>query len=288
MTKKKKDRVSSTTKTAVPGARRGTVHFVNPTILVLVTDKKHPLYDERVHLQPDLALAKSMNQIGFMQNKPISVRKNGAKFEVVDGRRRTKAAVLANEIRVKNNDPELSVPITLERGEDARALDILIASNEMAHKDDPITKARKMARHMQQHGRSVEETSVLFGITSVSVENHLKLLELHPEVQQAIAGGNVGMTAAVKNLSKLPREKQPTALKKIVTHKVPAQKAAAEGGAPEPRTRVGVPKPRLREWVADHRDSFNERELLLLEFILGSAKQSDFVAQYPGLREHLP
>ncbi|WP_242609785.1 ParB N-terminal domain-containing protein [Achromobacter xylosoxidans] len=71
----------------------------DPAKLTLVTDENSPLYDARVHLAVDEALARNIDYQGVLE--PIAVSKNPetGETEVVFGRQRVKAARLANEWR---------------------------------------------------------------------------------------------------------------------------------------------------------------------------------------------
>ena len=94
-------------KTAVDAARAGTVFTLPPEDerFVLVNDKASPLYDERLELPVSEELALSIAREGQIQAG--KVRKNGPKLEILDGRQRYRAALLANKW-INARDPRVA------------------------------------------------------------------------------------------------------------------------------------------------------------------------------------
>ncbi len=84
-------------KTAVDATRAGTIFVLPPDDdrLILVNDKNSPLYDERLDLPFSEELALSIAREGQIQ--PAKVRKNGPNLEILDGRQRFRASLLANQ-----------------------------------------------------------------------------------------------------------------------------------------------------------------------------------------------
>ena len=189
----------------------------DPENLVIVADKKHPLYDERVEWPVDEALVLNIMVNGVIE--PIIFRVNGEKnghsiCEVVDGRQRVRAAIEANRRLAKQGLSVMRVTGMLKKGEVANLVGVMIAANELRRPDDQIVRARKMQRYIDG-GRTEDEAAVQFGVSRATVKNMLSILDLTPEVQKEIEKGNLPATVG-KELSKIPQEEQADALKQLV------------------------------------------------------------------------
>lgn len=81
-----------------------------PEHLHLITDKTHPLYDERAHLPIDEGMVLNIAELGVLE--PIIVWKDpetGLTCVVV-GRQRVKHTTEANKLRLKEGKDPLLVP----------------------------------------------------------------------------------------------------------------------------------------------------------------------------------
>jgi ParB family chromosome partitioning protein len=93
-----------------------------PENLHLVTDKTHPLYDERIHLPINEAMVLNIMEQGVLE--PIIVWKDpeSGLACVVDGRQRVRHTLEANKRLVKQGDSPLLVPAVTKRGSAVRWL----------------------------------------------------------------------------------------------------------------------------------------------------------------------
>ncbi len=187
------------------------VFLVDPDEVTLVEDKNHPLYDERVHLPVDEGLVRSIDKHGVLQS--ILLRRNGDLLEVAIGRQRVKAAREVNRRRREDGRPAIRIMASFRRGEDKSFIEAGIAENERRRPDEILIKAAKANRALQ-YGSTMEEIAEEFGVVAETVENWLKLLELHPRITAAVSRGEVRYTVAMR-LAKLPREKQLAKYKKL-------------------------------------------------------------------------
>lgn len=92
------------------------VLMFEPEKLHLVTDKTHPLYDERIHLPINEAMVLNIMDQGVLE--PIIVWKDpeSGLACVVDGRQRVRHTLEANKRLVKQGDSPLLVPAVTKRG----------------------------------------------------------------------------------------------------------------------------------------------------------------------------
>jgi ParB family chromosome partitioning protein len=185
-------------------------YMFDPDDLVLVTDEKSPLYDERVNLPVDEGLVLNIMHApdGAAQGvlEPINATRNPetGKVEVIDGRQRVKAAREANKRLRKAGMEPVWVPAMLKRTNAYGAMGMLISSNEHRQNDSPLGRAKKAQRYLDL-GRDESEIAALFGISAASVKNMLSLLDAPAAVRNAVEAGKISTSDGYK-LSKLEPE----------------------------------------------------------------------------------
>jgi ParB family chromosome partitioning protein len=173
----------------------------DPDDLVLVTDEKSPLYDERVHLPVDEGLVKNImfapDGVPLGVIKAIIGRRNSetGDIEVVDGRQRVKAAREANKRLRKAGLEPIWVTVLIQRGRDHQLAGVLISANEHAQEDTPQGKAKKAARYIAM-GRDEKEVAVLMGVSEATVKNMLRYIDAPAAVRAAGDSGKITMADA--------------------------------------------------------------------------------------------
>jgi ParB family chromosome partitioning protein len=211
-------------------------YMFDPEDLVLVTDEKSPLYDERVHLPVNEALVLNMLHApdGVPQGvlEPITVVRNpeNGKIEVAVGRQRVKAAREANK-RLKKKGMELiRVPAMIRRVNPHGAMGILISENEHRQDDTPIGRAKKAQRYLEL-GRDEAEIAVLFGISQASVKNMLSLLDAPAAVRNAVEAGKISTSDGYK-LARLEPAEAKDRVAELIEHapRTPGKKRSKNAG----------------------------------------------------------
>ena len=183
------------------------VYMFDPNDLVIVTEDKSPLYDERAALPLDEGLTLNMMFApdGIPQGvlEPVLVARNveSNKIEVVDGRQRVKAAREANRRLKKQGLEGIRVPAMVQRANSHRLMGMLISSNEHRQTDSPLGRAKKAQRYLDL-GRDESEVATLLGITRASVKNLLSLLDAPAAVRNAVEAGKITSSDGYK-LAKL-------------------------------------------------------------------------------------
>ena len=237
-------------KIAIPGAQRGTVFLIPPEQLTLITDPAHELFDARVLLPVDEGLVLSMMAVGFKST--MRGFKDGDKAVILDGHRRTAAALEANRRLRAEGRPEIICSVMLERGDTATLFALQSLANENRVDASDLERAQILVRIMA-FGRSEAEAGATLGFTTRRTQDLLKLLDCAPVVQKAVEAGKISTSAAVR-YSKLDRDGQArelaAALEKSGGKRVPVRevtkavkKATAKpGSAPavEPPTRKEI------------------------------------------------
>lgn len=139
-----------------------------PENLHLVTDKTHPLYDERVHLPLEEGMVLNIAELGVLE--PIIVWKDpetGLTCVVV-GRQRVKHTLEANKLRLKEGKDPLLVPGVVKRGSANQMAKYMVSENEIRRPDTPLGRAKKMSDALDR-GLDEDDIAVLFGCSVQTV-----------------------------------------------------------------------------------------------------------------------
>lgn len=153
---------------------------------------------------PLLELADSIKEYGVMQ--PISVRKNGEKYELVAGERRLRASKLAG----KETIPAFVIDIS-ERDSAFLAL----MENLQRENLNFLEEAEGYLNLMRDYGMTQEEVAQKLGKSQSNIANKIRILKLPEEIKLLLRDS--GLTERHgRALLKLPRDTQLLALRKII------------------------------------------------------------------------
>ena len=121
-------------------------------------------------------LIDSIRQHGIIQ--PLIVRQAGARFELIAGERRWRAA---QELGFA------TVPAIVRTASDLQVLELSLIENLQRADLNPIEEAQGYARLANEFGMRQEDIAVKVGRSRAAVANALRLLDLHPQVQVWLA-----------------------------------------------------------------------------------------------------
>jgi ParB family chromosome partitioning protein len=121
-------------------------------------------------------LIDSIRQHGIIQ--PLIVRQVGARFELIAGERRWRAA---REIGLP------TVPAIVRTANDLEVLELSLIENLQRADLNPIEEAQGYARLANEFGMRQEDIALKVGRSRAAVANALRLLDLHPQVQVWLA-----------------------------------------------------------------------------------------------------
>jgi ParB-like chromosome segregation protein Spo0J len=191
---------------------------------------------DRLQLPLDEALVASICKYGVIRH--VIARRDGEKYIVVDGRRRTMHARAASMKLQEIGQPPLRVGTDVMRGDEMALFATARVANSFAVVDSPLTNG-KNCQYMMDKGASVEEIALTFGVKPVTVNDWIRLLDLAPEVQAEVVAGNItgnaGQALAVLSMAdqvKALLEARATAAadgKKLTTAHVAASARAVRG-----------------------------------------------------------
>src|SRR5437879_10357969 len=121
-------------------------------------------------------LIESIRQHGIIQ--PLIVRQVGARFELIAGERRWRAA---QEIGLT------TVPAIIRTANDLEVLELSLIENLQRADLNPIEEAQGYARLANEFGMRQEDIALKVGRRRAAVANALRLLDLNPPVQFWVA-----------------------------------------------------------------------------------------------------
>jgi ParB family chromosome partitioning protein len=125
-------------------------------------------------------LVKSIRNSGVIQ--PLILRPVGARFQLIAGERRWRAAQEAGLHRV---------PAVVRQVDDAKALELTLVENIQREDLNPMEQARAFSRFMTEFQLTQEEVAERTGKDRATVANALRLLKLEAPIQAFIEEGRV-------------------------------------------------------------------------------------------------
>jgi ParB family chromosome partitioning protein len=152
------------------------------------------------------SLAESLKRQGVLQ--PVVVRPaEGGFYELVAGERRWRASRKAGFDRI---------PAVIREVDDRRMLEMALVENLQRRDLNPLEKARAFRQLMQLNSWTQEEVADAVGLGRPTVANFIRLLELPPEIQEAVSRGTITMGHARALLGVSPRSAQLQLLRRIL------------------------------------------------------------------------
>jgi len=127
-------------------------------------------------------LAKSIEKIGVIQ--PLTVRKNGNKYQLIAGERRFRASKIAGLEKI---------PAYVRTADDETMLEMALVENIQREDLDPIEIAISYQRLIDECKLTQESMSERVGKKRATVTNYLRLLKLPAEVQLGLRDKKLGM-----------------------------------------------------------------------------------------------
>src|SRR5881296_2438144 len=142
-------------------------------------------------------LIDSIRQHGIIQ--PLIVRQVGARFELIAGERRWRAA---QEIGLTE------APVIIRSASDLEVLELSLIENLQRADLNPIEEAQGYARLANEFGMRQEDIALKVGRSRAAVANALRLLDLHPQVQVWLAQNLISVGHAKVLLALKAHEEQ--------------------------------------------------------------------------------
>ncbi len=141
----------------------------------------NPYQPRRSFPEPSLReLADSIRSNGLVQ--PVMVRRAAARYQLVVGERRWRAAGLAGLEKI---------PAMIRDLNDRQALELALTENLLREELNPIDAARAFDALQQEYSVTHEEIADRLGVNRSTVTNTVRLLRLPASVQQMVASAEL-------------------------------------------------------------------------------------------------
>ncbi len=179
------------------------------------------------------SLSATIKEHGILQ--PLVVRQVGDRFQLVAGERRLRAARVAGLHRV---------PVTVVDFNDQQALEAALVENIHRADLNPIEKAQGFREYLGRFQMTHEQLAGRLGLARSTVTNLVSLLDLPPEVQDAVRVGQLS-TGHAKLLKGVDdRDRQVALCREIVARGLSVH--ATEGLIKQPSREEGPAEPRAQ------------------------------------------
>ena len=150
------------------------------------------------------ALSDSIVKYGVIS--PITVRRVGERYVIIDGERRWRAARMAGLSEI---------PVIIISADDKKAAEIALVENIQRSDLNPVEEAQAYAALIDQYGLTQEEVAEQIGKSRSSVTNSLRLLDLPDAVLSMLAAGKLSSGHAKVLLGIKDGEKLKAAAEKV-------------------------------------------------------------------------
>jgi len=150
-------------------------------------------------------LAVSIKMHGVLE--PIILRAKGKRYEIIAGERRYKASKLAG---LK------TIPAVVKNYSDLKTMEIALVENLQREDLNPIEQARTFMKLIREFKLTQEELARRTGKSRSTITNIIRLLNLPPQVQDALLTGKITQGHARALLSLRDEKLQKRLTKKII------------------------------------------------------------------------
>jgi ParB family chromosome partitioning protein len=197
-------------------------------------------YQPRKDFDPDdlSSLKQSLETHGLLQ--PVVVRSTGTGYQLIAGERRLRAA---RAVGWKE------IPVRVVDFNDQQTFEAALVENLQRADLNPIEKALGFRDYLAQYQLTQEELSLRVGMDRTTISNLLRLLELPPEVQDAVRSNQIsnGHARALLALDDAERQKalcrqiiaegmSVRAVEQLVKEQRPSGKASSKSAPPSEKT----------------------------------------------------
>ena len=181
----------------------------------------------------------SIREHGLLQ--PIVVRPAGARYQIIAGERRFRAAqALAFT----------EVPVVVRDVPDDQMLELALVENLQREDLDPIEKAMSFKAYLARSGKTQEAAAVRLGLDRSTIANIIRLLELPDVVQGMVREGLVSMGHARALLAVEDAKRQVALAERVVREGLSVRQVerlvSASGARPQ-RRRPALKSPLVRD-----------------------------------------
>jgi ParB family chromosome partitioning protein len=212
------------------GEAGGGVEVVEIAVNSITPNPRQPRW--KIDLDdPELAeLASSIEMHGIIQ--PVLVRKSGpSSYQLIAGERRFRASQKLGRT---------TIPAIVRQADEEEILRLALIENIQRKDLNPIEKAEAIAQLIEDFDLTQEEAAKKVGKQRSTVANLIRLLELEPEIKDAVSRGTITFGHARALLGVSSKRERLELFKRITTESFSVRKIEAE-------VRKKAKKPRMKK-----------------------------------------
>ena len=218
------------------------------------------------------ALAESIRQAGVLQ--PLLVVENGARYRIVAGERRYRAARIAGL---------QSVPCIVRDMSEQERMEAALIENLQREDLNPIEEAAGIRVLMEECGYTQELAAKRVGRSRPAVANLLRLLQLPESIQQMVKDGELSAGHA-RVLAGIPDESRQLALaERAVRDGMSVRELEKLAAMPDEKPQKPAPRP-LPSELNDMQERL-QNVLGVRTSLRGSLKKGRIILQYDSAEE---
>lgn len=161
-------------------------------------------------------LSTSIKQLGLIQ--PVTVRKNGEKYDLISGERRYRASKLAGLKKL---------PAFVRLANDQELLEMALVENIQRRDLDPIEIALSFEKLIEEIHITQENLSNRVGKDRSTITNYLRLLKLSPIIQTGIRDNIISMGHGRALISLEDQAEQLSVYEKIIKEQLSVRQTEA-------------------------------------------------------------
>ncbi len=195
-------------------------------------------------------LAQSIKNLGVIQ--PITLRKDGNRFEIISGERRFRASKIAG---LK------SIPAYIRLVNDQELLEMALVENIQREDLDAIEIALTYQRLLEEIGMTQENLSQRVGKERSTITNSIRLLRLDPAFQNSIRSGEISAGHGRAIISVEDADKQKELFDKILKNSLSVRQTEQEASL------LKNPKVALKKLPAQLPNHFKKVEKSLADIL---------------------
>lgn len=162
------------------GAEELVGNIVEISLEDIITNPNQPRSNFEEKALKELSI--SIQQLGLIQ--PITVRKNGSKYDLISGERRYRASKMAGLKKL---------PAFIRLANDQELLEMALVENIQRRDLDPIEVALSFEKLIEEIQITQEDLSHRVGKDRSTITNYLRLLKLSPIIQTGIRDNIISM-----------------------------------------------------------------------------------------------
>jgi ParB family chromosome partitioning protein len=178
------------------------------------------------------SLSNSIRTHGILQ--PLVVRLVDDRYQLVAGERRLRAAQAVGLAEV---------PVRIVDLNDQQVLEAALIENIQRTDLNAIEKAHGFQDYLKRFSMTHEQLATRLGLDRSTITNLIRLLELPPEVQEAVRVGQISAGHARAILAAPDRDRQVALCKEVITRGLSVRATEALAKEQKPETVVNTPKP---------------------------------------------